>query len=234
MITNEFSMNHENRLAEKALSKKEQEKQQFFRWDITENAELVGEHHHPKLKAISKIPDVKRLVTLNNAPYEQHPEECGLCFYTKDSIIERIWNNRHKYVNLVQRFPLVIGLDYSILCNMYYPQQVYNCWRNYVMTYWLQQFHPTVVPNAGFGDKDTFPWTLDGMPEDSWISVTTQGCFDNYILKHIFLNGLHELVRQKHPKGIIVYGLFPQEWIDKFPIPIIIFPSYSQNRWGGI
>lgn len=215
------------------LCKKEQEIQHFFRWDIIENAKLVGAHHHPQLRPIAEIPPIKRLVTLNNAPYEEHPEECGLCFYTKDSVIERIWNNRDKYVHLVQRFPLIIGLDFSILCNMYYPQQVYNCWRNYVMTYWLQQIHPKVVPNAGYGDTDTFPWILDGMPMDSWIAVTSQGCFDNYILKHAFLNGLHELVRQKHPKGIIIYGIFPNDWIDKFPIPIIVFPSYSKHRWGG-
>ncbi len=215
------------------LSKKDQEKQSFFRWDILENAEIVGSHHHPKLKAITEIPNVKRLVTLNNAPYEKNPEECGLCFYTKDPVIERIWNNRNKYIKLIQRFPLVIGLDYSILCNMYYPQQDYNCWRNYVMTYWLQQIHPTVVPNAGYGGIETLPWTLDGMPTDSWLAVTSQGCFSDYVLKHAFLNGLHELVRQKHPRGIIVYGLFPEEWKDKFPVPIIVYKSYAQDKWGG-
>ncbi|WP_026507384.1 DUF4417 domain-containing protein [Butyrivibrio sp. MC2013] len=229
----ENNINNESINNQIELCKKEQEVQRFFKWDIIENAEIVGEHHHPKLKAITEIPNVKRLVTLNNAPYEKHPEECGLCFYTKDSVIERIWNNRHKYVNLVQRFPLVCGLDYSILLNMYYPQQDYNCWRNYVMTYWMQQIHPTVVPNAGFADIYSQPWTLDGMPDDSWIAVTSQGCQDEYILKYYFLNGLHELVRQKHPRGLIVYGHFPQEWFDKFPIPIIVFPSYSEETWGG-
>lgn len=233
MLLSEKEIFVENNNKNCILCKKEEEIQRFFRWDIIENAEIVGEHHHPKLQAITEIPDIKRLVTLNNAPYEDHPEECGLCFYTKDSVIERIWNNRYKYEKLVQRFPLVIGLDFSILCNMYYPQQVYNCWRNYVMTHWLQQIHPMVVPNAGYGDLDTLRWALDGMPEDSWLAVTSQGCLDDYILKHAFLNGLHELVRQKHPRGLIVYGLFPQEWINKFPIPIVVFPSYSKSKWGG-
>ena len=213
------------------LCKKEQEVQHFFHWDLIERAELEGPHHHPKLRAVSELPQIKRLVTLNNAPYEKHPEECGLCFYTKDAVIERIWNNPTKYRAVVNRFPLVIGLDYSILCNMYYPQQVYNCWRNYVMTYWLQCNHPTVIPNAGYGAEDTFSWAFDGIPEDSWIAVTTQGCMDSYVLKWSFLNGLHELIRQKHPIGIVVYGKFPKEWIDKFPVPIVTFPSYSESRW---
>ena len=213
------------------LCKKEQEVQHFFHWDLIENAEIVGEHHHPKLLPVLEVPPIKRLVTLNNAPYEKHPEECGLCFYTKDPIIERIWKNPSKYMDLIQRFSVSLGLDYSILCNMYYPQQAYNCWRNYVMTYWMQQFHPIVVPNAGYGDIETLSWAFDGLPEDSWIAVTTQGCLDNYVLKRTFLNGLHELVRQKHPKGIIVYGKFPKEWINKFPIQIIVFPSYSESKW---
>lgn len=213
------------------LCNKEREVQHFFHWDLIENAEIVGSHHHPKLSPITAIPDVKRLVTLNNAPYEKHPEECGLCFYTKDPVIERIWNNPVKYLQLINRFPLIIGLDYSILCNMYYPQQAYNCWRNYVMTYWLQQNHTDVVPNAGFGDEDTFPWVLDGMPENSWLAVTTQGCLDDYVLKRSLLNGLHKVTREKHPLGLVVYGKFPEEWKDKFPMPIIVFPSYSETRW---
>ena len=213
------------------LCKKEQEIQHFFRWDLIDGAPIIGSQHHPKLQPVFAIPPVKRLITLNNAPYEKHPEECGLCFYTKDSVIERIWNNPAKYVTLIKRYPVVIGLDYSILCNMYYPQQVYNCWRNYVMTYWLQEQHPVVVPNAGYGGEDTFIWAFEGLPENSWLAVTTQGCLDNYELKWMFLNGLHELVRQKHPKGLIVYGKFPADWIDKFPMPIVIFPAYSETRW---
>ncbi len=213
------------------LCKKEQEVQHFLRWDLIEDAEIVGEHHHPRLNAVVEIPEIKRLVTLNNAPYEKHPEECGLCFYTKDSVIERIWNNPIKYLNLIKKFPLVTGLDFSILCNMYYPQQAYNCWRNYVMTYWMQQNHSIVVPNAGYGDVDTYQWAFDGLPEENWIAVTTQGCMNEYSLKRTFLNGLHELIRQRHPRGIIVYGKFAMEWMDKFPTRIIVFPAYSEARW---
>lgn len=220
----------ENRIG---LCKKEREIQHFFHWDLVEGAEIVGPHHHPLLSAVYELPTISRLVTLNNAPYEKKPEECALCFYTRDSIIERIWNNPSKYLGIINRFPVIIGLDYSILCNMFFPQQVYNCWRNYVMTFWLQQNHPTVIPNAGYGDADTLSWAFDGIPMDSWLSITTQGCMDSYVLKQSLLNGLHELIRQKHPRGLVVYGKFPKTWIDKFPVQIVIFPSYSEKRWEG-
>jgi hypothetical protein len=95
----------------------------------------------------------------------------------------------------------------------------------------MQQNHPVVVPNGGYGDAETLSWAFDGMPVDSWIAVTSQGCLDEYVLKRMFLNGLHELVRRKKPRGIIVYGKFPDEWRSRFPIPIIVFPSYSETRW---
>lgn len=175
------------------LCSKEQEVQHHFHWDLIEGAIIIGPHQHAQLKPITEFPNVKRMVTLNNAPYEKHPEECALCFYTKDTVIERIWNNRQRYVSVLKRFPLIIGLDFSILCNMYYPQQSYNCWRNYAMTYWLQKNFSVVVPNVGYGDSDTFPWVLDGLPENSWLAITTQGCLDSYVLKRMLLNGLHEI-----------------------------------------
>ena len=95
------------------LCKKEQEVQRFFHWDMIEGAEIVGPHHHPKLEPVFEIPNIKRLVTLNNAPYEKHPEECGLCFYTKDSVIERIWKP-HKEVSVGDWFRLQYSLQYVL------------------------------------------------------------------------------------------------------------------------
>ena len=97
-----------NSLAVIDLCKKEQEIQHFFHWDLIENAHVVGVHHHPKLCPVPKIPSVEKLVTLNNAPYEKNPQNCGLCFYTKDSIIERIWNNPIKYLKLIVFFVICI------------------------------------------------------------------------------------------------------------------------------
>jgi hypothetical protein len=47
----------------------------------------------------------------------------------------------------------------------------------------------------------------------------------------MLLNGLHDLSRKKHPRGLIVYGKFPKEWEKRFSFPIIVFPSYSESRW---
>jgi len=46
-----------------------------------------------------------------------------------------------------------------------------------------------------------------------------------------FLNGMHELVRRKHPLKIIVYGRFPEIWKKRFSVEIEIHPCYSEEKW---
>ena len=215
------------------LNKKNAELQHFFRWDLIEDAEIVGKNAHPQLSRVESVPKVDRIVTFGNAKYVKEPEKCAVSFYEKDSIIERFWNNPERYLPMLRKFKYVIGLDYSILCNMYSPQQSYNCWRNFVMTYYLQNRLDMVVPNYGFGDEDTYDWTMEGLPTDSWLAITTQGCMGSLMYKRIILNGLHKLDREKHPRGLIVYGIFPEEWKDKFSMPIVVYPSYSEMKWGG-
>ena len=55
----------------------------------------------------------------------------------------------------------------------------------------------------------------------------------DYICKRSFLSGVHELVRRKHPSKIYVYGIFPEQWKERFSVPIITLKTYSFERFGG-
>lgn len=70
-------------------------------------------------------------------------------------------------------------------------------------------------------------------PKIVGLQWTTQGSLDSYVLKRMLLNGLHEIVRRKHPIGLIVYGKFPEAWKKRFSIPIVVFPSYREMKWEG-
>ena len=114
-------------------------------------------------------------------------------------------------------------------------QQVGNAYRNFVLTYWLQVQAKTIgkeiIPNACFSDTESLDWILEPLPENSVLSVTTQGCMQNRICKQALVNGLHELIRQKHPLRLIVYGLFPDEWRDRFPVDVVVLDTFSKERW---
>ncbi|MBQ2602898.1 MAG: DUF4417 domain-containing protein, partial [Oscillospiraceae bacterium] len=123
--------------------------------------------------------------------------------------------------------------DYSIYLDMPRSQQIWNCWRNRAMAYYMQRNGLTIIPNAGWSDAESLEWAFDGLPSNSVLSITTQGCMGHdYVSKQSLLNGLHELARQKHPEKLIVYGKFPDAWRERFPMPIVVCNTFSQERWG--
>lgn len=96
----------------------------------------------------------------------------------------------------------------------------------------MQQNGFRIIPNAGWSNAESFDWAFDGLPSNSILSITTQGCMGHdYVAKQSLLNGLHELARQKHPEKLIVYGNFPDVWRERFSMPIVVFKTFSQERW---
>lgn len=112
------------------------------------------------------------------------------------------------------------------------PQQVWNCWRNRVLAYWMQKNGVNIIPNVGWGDLSTLDWAFDGIPSNSLLSITTQGCMGDHVCMQSLVNGLHTLVKVKEPIGLIVYGDFKEEWYKRFPMPIYRFPSFAEQKWG--
>lgn len=90
----------------------------------------------------------------------------------------------------------------------------------------------TVIPNVGFSDEKSLDFAFAGIPENSILSITTQGCLQNGVCKQSLLNGLHELCRQKHPVKLYVVGRFPEKWKDRFPMPIETIPTFAGAKWG--
>lgn len=150
-------------------------------------------------------------------------------FYIYDYQFERLWKTPERYLKILRRFAGVISPDFSILLDMPVAQQIWNCWRNKVLAHYLQKNGIAVIPNVGWSDAESYAWAFAGIPENSILSVTSQGCMGHdYVCKQSFINGLHELVRRKSPEKIIVYGIFPDEWKCRFSVPIIALPTFSE------
>jgi hypothetical protein len=203
-----------------------------FHWAESAGAELAGKYDMPVLQAVHEVvPD--KMVPFHNAISQKEPEKLWYHFYEDDYQFERIWNNTDKYIPILRRFKGGITPDFSVYLDMPRSQQIWNCWRNRVLAYYMQKQGLLVVPNVSWSDVESLEWAFDGIPEGSVLSVTSQGCMGHdYICKQSFLNGLHELVRKKHPELIIVYGKFPEAWKERFSIPIVTCKSFSEERWG--
>ena len=203
-----------------------------FHWDLIKDAQLYGKFDMPILKPVKYLdPDIS-FVPFHSCLSIKDPSNYGFDCYEDDYQFERLWNKPNKYTPILEKFRCGIGPDFSMYLDMPRSQQIWNCWRNKVLTYYLQSRGLTVIPNANWSDLSSLDWAFDGLPSESVLAVSSQGCMKDYVCKQAFLNGLHELVRQKHPVLILVYGLFPEEWKTKFSVPIVCLKTFCALRWG--
>jgi len=201
-----------------------------FHGDLQKNITPTGVFELPKLEGC-QVPEEIILVPFNIAQGMKNLHGCWIHFFIQDRLFERVWNNPYKYLKLFKRCDGVISPDFSMYMDMYMPQQLWNCWRNRILANWLHTKGIKVIPNVSWADEQSLSWALDGIPEKSVVALTTQGCLRSYVCKQSLLNGLHRLIREKHPTEIIIYGRFPEIWKKAFTIKIRIMKPYAENRW---
>ena len=203
-----------------------------FHWKNIKNAVLTGRYDMPEVKAVHNV-EPRNLIPFHLANTTKKLEEKWFHFYIDDYRFERIWKAPEKYKDLLKKFEGGISTDFSVYVDMPRAQQIWNNWRNRCMTYFFQTNGINVIPNVSWSDEDSLEWAFDGLPNESVLSITTQGCLGyDYGLKQSLLNGLHELVRQKKPEKLIVYGRFPKEWLKRFPMKIVTYKTFLEERLG--
>ena len=113
----------------------------------------------------------------------------GLHFYSDDYQFERVWTKPEVYLELLEQFAFVVEPDFSMYLDFPEPLQKWNHYRNQLLGAWWQARGLTVIPSASWADKASFAWTFEGRE-----------------LYGYFMDGVHELFRQKQPTGLLVYG----------------------------
>ncbi|MBO4618888.1 MAG: DUF4417 domain-containing protein [Victivallales bacterium] len=147
-------------------------------------------------------------------------------FFVDDYQFERFWRNPPFYLPFLMKIGQGMGTDYSMYHYMHPVEALVNCTRNRLMAFYLQKKGLKVIPNACFGNLETLDWAFDGLPEHSVLAMNTQGCLTDYQVKQTLLNGIHRLVRRKHPKLLYIYGEFPEDWTDKFGVEIVTLSTF--------
>ena len=130
--------------------------------------------------------------------------------------------------NNLKRFEGIITTDYSMYPELLPAQNIWNCTRNRVMAYYLQNNGFDAIPVATWCMEEDFEWCFDGLPEMSSIAISSNGCLSSPYSKRIFLQGVEELQMKKCPSHLIVCGRKIKE-LDKYD-NIYYYPCFSQ-RW---
>ena len=190
-------------------------------------ASLVGKYQLPQLKTNKLIPPIHSIVSFSEISKVTKPSDYCVDFFLDDYRYECFWNAPEKYLPRLRQFQMLISTDYSMFPEMLFGQRLWNCTRNRVMSYYLQENGIKVIPVASWCDPEDFDWCFDGLPKNSSIAVSSNGCLLHPYGKNVFINGIEELQRQKSPFKIIVCGRRMKE-LNIFD-NIIYYPNHYQR-----
>ena len=201
-------------------------KYDIFKMYYWHGATLVGKYRMPQLKPTQLIPH--DVIGFNERKGVSDPENHWIDFFIDDALFENFWNHPEMSFDSLKRYEGVVTTDYSMHPELLPGQNIWNCTRNRVMAYYLQINGFEVVPVATWCEESDFEWCFDGLPEESTIVISSNGCMSSPYGKRIFFRGIEELQARKSPSHIVVCGREISE-LEKYD-NIIYYPCFSQ-RW---
>lgn len=201
-------------------------KYDIFKLYYWHSAILVGKYRLPQLEPTQAIPS--QVISFNERKGVKHPENYWVDFFIDDALFENFWNHPEISFDNLKRFAGIITTDYSMLPEMLPGQIIWNCTRNRVIAFYLQQHGFNIIPVASWCTENDFEWCFDGLPEKSSVAISTNGCLSSPYSHKMLLRGVKELYKQKAPSHLVVCGRKMPE-LDEYP-NVVYYPSFSQ-RW---
>ncbi len=150
-----------------------------FKMYYWHGATLVGKYKMPQLKPTQSIPH--DVIGYNERSGIKNPEKHWIDFFIDDALFESFWNHPEMSFNNLKRFEGIITTDYSMYPELLPAQNIWNCTRNRVMAYYLQNNGFDAIPVATWCMEEDFEWCFDGLPEMSSIAISSNGCLSSKI-----------------------------------------------------
>lgn len=194
----------------KGISRHRRRKEHCNNMDICLSLEKQGKFDMPTLQPYNgPIPNT--LIPFNQAMSNTTYDNCGVHFFIDDYQFERIWNDIDRYAEKLSKYSCVIGPDFSQYRNMSYPQRMWNCYRNRVVSSHLQQKGVNIIPNVTWSLPDSYDYSFDGIPENSVIAINCSSIKSCRLSTFLWYKGYEEAIKRLKPKAIIRYGTIMQD-----------------------
>ena len=151
-------------------------------------------------------------------------------FYIDDVKFTRIWNNPDKYMEHLKCFHSVTMPDFSISTGdrgMPFALNIYNKYRNHALAWYLHMNDIKVIPSVPIADKDSYDWCFDGLPQNSILSVCTNGRVRAKASRIEFCDGFKVMCDKLQPTRVIIVGRIPDEL--KSDVPITNYQTRNQR-----
>lgn len=207
-----------------------------FKTHYWDGAEFIGKYEFVKLNPINirNIPNVYDVISFNeifNSKYKRNINKYWVDMFNDDIIIERFWNHPEKYLSLLKRAKGVIAGDYSVMKGLLLTDNIYNVQRNRITAYLLEREGIPTIPVASWYDEQSFDWCFDGLPHNSIIAVSSNGCLKGNCntSRTDFVKGVYKLNELKKPSKILICGPHLQE-LDGFK-NVVYYKSFQQRLY---
>lgn len=192
--------------------------------NLVSESESVGKFQFPQIKPVDFIP--KAVIPFSEVSSETNPRGKWVHFFIDDYRFERSFNDPERYMDMLKYFDGIITQDFSVYADMPLPLQIYNVWRNRAMAYHYQKLGFNIIPSVGWAFEDSYDWCFDGLPQNSTLAVSTNGCFFQEG-KECYRNGMIEMCRRLNPKQIICIGR--EIPVPEISVPILYYESFGQQ-----
>ena len=152
-----------------------------------------------------------------------------------DGIRSSIWLFPKKAIDILYHFEGLIAPDFSTCADFPDPLKRWNFYRMNAFGYWAGKCGLQVISNARWGYSNTWVYCWDSICEGDMIAIgTVASDLSRLENRELFEMGIRELIRQKHPSLIIVYGSAKYKVFDEAReqgCQIIAFPSETSIRF---
>lgn len=151
-------------------------------------------------------------------------------FFLDDYQFERLWNAPERYLTTLSSYAGVLSPDFSLYRDMPCALQLWNTYRNRVLTCWLQQQGLNVVPTVSWSDRSSYDFCFDGPPMYGTFALSTVGTQKNRDARRLFRDGFYEFMERCSPDTLVVYGE-PLRLIDDIKtLQVHYFPNDNIQR----
>lgn len=133
-------------------------------------------------------------------------KSAGVHFYVDDYQFERIWNDPHKYISVLQEYDCALTPDFSLYMDMPMSMKIWNVFRSRLIGQMMQDAGIAVIPTVSWAEAATFDFCFDGIEKGSVVSISTVGVKNDPQALEIWKAGTRELIKRKKPSCILVYG----------------------------
>lgn len=169
------------------------------------NADFCGQYGFPKLKPIHADLQNLKPVDFGHAKTEKNPRQSVCHFFTDDYMFERLWNDADKHISYLQYFQYVRSPDFSFYSDMPLVLQLFSLYKSRALSHYLTLFGIKIIPVVSWSDEKSFEWCFDGLPQNSTLAISTNGCFSKEG-KECYVMGFKEMCKRLNPHNVLVVG----------------------------